>query len=106
MKKNIHPKYYREINVTCSCGNTFTIGGSTLENIRTEYCYKCHPAYTGEQKVADVTSKIKKFKTRLKKTEQRKKQIEAIERRRLKKKEMRSLKKEITLRDILKSMKK
>ena len=59
MKANIHPKYY-QTNVTCACGNTFTVG-STQESIRVELCYKCHPFYTGEQRFVDTASRIQKF---------------------------------------------
>jgi len=60
MKANIHPKYYENAQVTCSCGNRFTVG-STQEYIRVELCYKCHPFYTGEQRFVDTASRIQKF---------------------------------------------
>jgi len=60
MKTNIHPKYYQNAQVTCACGNRFTIG-STQEFIRAELCNKCHPFYTGEQKFVDTASRIQKF---------------------------------------------
>uniref|UniRef100_A0A7C5YV26 50S ribosomal protein L31 n=1 Tax=candidate division CPR3 bacterium TaxID=2268181 RepID=A0A7C5YV26_UNCC3 len=104
MKKKIHPKYHTDVEVICSCGNRFTIGGSTVETIRTEYCYKCHPAYTGEQKVADVTTKIKRFEERVKKSEIRKREIQKIEETR-KKKVKKPPQKELTLKDIIKQMK-
>ena len=59
MKASIHPKYY-QTNVTCACGNTFTVG-STQESIRIELCSKCHPFYTGEQRFVDTASRIQKF---------------------------------------------
>ncbi len=66
MKKGIHPKYNHNVKVTCSCGNTF-VTGSTLDNITTELCSKCHPFYTGEQKIVDTASLVSKFEARKKK---------------------------------------
>ena len=60
MKASIHPKYFEDAQVTCACGNRFTVG-STLESIRVELCYKCHPFYTGEQRFVDTASRIQKF---------------------------------------------
>lgn len=60
MKANIHPQYYQDAQVTCDCGNRFTIG-STQEIIHVELCYKCHPFYTGEQRFVDSASRIQKF---------------------------------------------
>ncbi|MEA3296051.1 MAG: 50S ribosomal protein L31 [Patescibacteria group bacterium] len=64
MKKNIHPKYYNDCKVTCACGNVFTVG-STKEFIETEICSKCHPFYTGKEKIIDVLGRVDKFKKRL-----------------------------------------
>jgi len=63
MKANIHPKYYESTQVTCACGNTFTVG-STQESLRVELCYKCHPFYTGEQRFVDSASRIQKFQAK------------------------------------------
>lgn len=60
MKANIHPQYYESAQVICACGNRFTTG-ATLEEIRVELCYKCHPFYTGEQRFVDSASRIQKF---------------------------------------------
>lgn len=60
MKKAIHPTYYENATVICSCGNRFNTG-STQEIIHVEICGKCHPFYTGEQKFLDTASRIKKF---------------------------------------------
>lgn len=60
MKANVHPKYFENAQVTCSCGNRFTVG-STVEFIRVELCNKCHPFYTGEQRYVDTASKIQTF---------------------------------------------
>ncbi|MDO8669278.1 MAG: 50S ribosomal protein L31 [Candidatus Buchananbacteria bacterium] len=64
MKKDIHPKYFKEAKVTCACGNTFTIG-STLENISVEICSACHPFYTGKQKLVDSARRVDKFKKKV-----------------------------------------
>ena len=64
MKKDIHPKYFKEAKVTCACGHTFTVG-STLENISVEICSACHPFYTGKQKLIDSARRVDKFKKRV-----------------------------------------
>lgn len=66
MKKEIHPQYNTEVKVTCSCGNTFTTG-SVLDKIETELCSKCHPFYTGAQKIVDSENLVSKFEARQKK---------------------------------------
>jgi large subunit ribosomal protein L31 len=64
MKKNLHPTYYPEAKVTCSCGNTF-VTGSTLAEIKTEICSACHPFYTGKQKLLDTARRVEKFTAKL-----------------------------------------
>lgn len=66
MKKEIHPKYFKDSKVTCSCGNTFTIG-STQESINTEICSACHPFYTGKEKIVDSMGRVERFKKKLEK---------------------------------------
>ena len=66
MKKDIHPKYYTDCQVTCACGNSFTTG-STLKEIRVELCNKCHPFYTGKQKFVDTARRVEKFQARAEK---------------------------------------
>lgn len=68
MKRDIHPKYNKSIKVVCSCGNTFETG-STLETdtLNVELCSKCHPFYTGEQKIVDTDNVVKKFEERAQK---------------------------------------
>jgi large subunit ribosomal protein L31 len=60
MKKDIHPKY-AEVAVSCSCGHSFKMR-SSLDNpiLQIEVCYKCHPFYTGKQKVV-ASGRIDKF---------------------------------------------
>jgi large subunit ribosomal protein L31 len=65
MKTKIHPKYYEQAKVTCLCGNTFTTG-STKPEIRVEICGKCHPFYTGEQRIVDSLGRVERFKKRYK----------------------------------------
>ncbi len=65
MKAKIHPKYYPEAVVTCSCGNSWTTG-STIPEIRTDICSKCHPFYTGEQRIVDTAGQVERFMNRLK----------------------------------------
>lgn len=65
MKQGIHPEYV-ETAVTCSCGNTFTTR-STVASIRVELCNKCHPFYTGKQKLVDTGGRVDRFNRRLQK---------------------------------------
>ncbi len=64
MKEKIHPKYFEHTKVNCACGENFEIG-STKEMIETEVCFKCHPFYTGKEKVIDTAGRVDKFKKRL-----------------------------------------
>lgn len=61
MKKNIHPAYYPDAQVTCACGNKFTTG-STVKEIHVEICSACHPFYTGKQKFVDTAHRVDRFK--------------------------------------------
>jgi large subunit ribosomal protein L31 len=69
MKKGIHPEYYPEAKVVCSCGNTFTVG-STKKTIRTDVCSACHPFFTGEQRLVDTGGQVERFIRRLEKSEE------------------------------------
>jgi len=69
MKKDIHPKYYANATVVCSCGNTWTTG-STREVIRTDVCSKCHPFFTGEQRIVDTEGQVDRFYKKLQAREQ------------------------------------
>ncbi len=63
MKTEIHPKYF-QTSVKCNCGNEF-VTGSTKEEIRVEVCSKCHPFYTGSQKLLlEQGGRVEKFKKR------------------------------------------
>jgi len=72
MKKNIHPPYYNNATVKCACGNTFNVG-STKEFIEVEICSKCHPFYTGKEKIIDTMGQVQKFRKRMAKKEELKK---------------------------------
>ena len=63
MKTDTHPTYFPNAKVICACGNSFTTGATKAE-IRVEICSKCHPFYTGEEKLIDVAGRVEKFKTR------------------------------------------
>ena len=63
MKKDLHPTYFPQAHVVCSCGNSFTVG-ATKPEIKVEICGKCHPFYTGEEKLIDTAGRVEKFKTR------------------------------------------
>lgn len=64
MKKGIHPTFYPDAQVICSCGNTWTTG-STQKVIRTELCSNCHPFFTGEQRIVDTAGQVDRFMKRL-----------------------------------------
>ena len=59
MKANLHPKY-QEMTVSCACGNTFTVGG-TSATLHIDVCNKCHPFFTGTQKFLDTMGRVDKF---------------------------------------------
>jgi large subunit ribosomal protein L31 len=62
MKAGIHPNYV-EATVTCACGNTFTIG-STQPTLKVDVCSKCHPFYTGQQRILDTAGRVERFRKR------------------------------------------
>jgi len=62
MKENLHPKY-EETTIKCACGNVIE-ARSTKENIRVEICSKCHPFFTGKQKLVDTSGRVDMFKKR------------------------------------------
>ena len=59
MKTEIHPQY-QQVNVHCACGETWTTG-STKKELRVEICSKCHPFFTGKQKLVDSAGRIDRF---------------------------------------------
>jgi large subunit ribosomal protein L31 len=60
MKEGIHPDYSEAV-VKCACGETFTTG-STKKNLHVEICSKCHPFFTGRQKLVDTGGRVDRFK--------------------------------------------
>ena len=60
MKKEIHPEYV-DCTVTCACGNTFK-SKSNKSEIRIDICDKCHPFFTGSEKIVDSAGRVEKFK--------------------------------------------
>lgn len=65
MRKGIHPAY-QEARVVCACGEVFTTR-STKKEIRVEICSKCHPFFTGRQKLVDTAGRLERFERRYKK---------------------------------------
>ena len=63
MKPDIHPVYYPEAQVVCSCGRTYTTG-STKPEVRVEICNQCHPFFTGEQRIVDTEGRVERLKRR------------------------------------------
>jgi large subunit ribosomal protein L31 len=60
MKEGTHPEYYKT-TVHCACGNEFETG-STVKEINVEICSKCHPFFTGKQKLVDSAGRVERFK--------------------------------------------
>jgi large subunit ribosomal protein L31 len=60
MKNDIHPEYF-ESAIKCACGNTLE-AGSTKKDIKVEICSKCHPFFTGKQKLIDTGGRIDRFR--------------------------------------------
>nr|WP_075573605.1 50S ribosomal protein L31 [Ezakiella massiliensis] len=66
MKQGIHPEF-KEVTVTCACGNTFTTG-STRDELKVDVCSECHPFFTGKQKFSERGGRVEKFKKRYEKS--------------------------------------
>jgi len=60
MKPDIHPNY-SEITVSCSCGETFSTRSTLGKDLHIDVCSKCHPFYTGTQKIMDTAGRVDKF---------------------------------------------
>ena len=65
MKEKIHPEY-KPTTIKCACGNEITVG-STKSDIRVEICSKCHPFFTGKQKLVDTAGRIERFRKKYEK---------------------------------------
>lgn len=62
MKEKIHPKY-EKTTIRCACGELIEVG-STKKDMRLDICSKCHPFYTGKQKLVDSGGRVDKFNKR------------------------------------------
>ena len=63
MKSEIHPKFYTDAEVKCACGETWVVG-STLKSTSVETCGKCHPYWTGEQRIVDTEGRVERLMRR------------------------------------------
>ena len=61
MKPEIHPAYH-EVNVKCSCGNSFQTRSTNNKDLNLDVCSQCHPFYTGKQKMIDSGGRVDKFR--------------------------------------------
>lgn len=75
MKKDIHPKYFKEAKIICACGNII-ITGSTKPETKVEVCSACHPFYTGKKRLVDTAGQLDRFQKRFDKSAQIKADIE------------------------------
>lgn len=66
MREAIHPEY-KTIKITCTCGSEFETGSTLKDDLHIEVCSKCHPFYTGQQKLVDTAGRVEKFRNRYKK---------------------------------------
>jgi len=78
MREDIHPTYYPDAQVICACGNTWTTG-STKKVIHTDVCSKCHPFFTGEQRIVDTEGQVDRFYKKLQARQQYLEEMEARE---------------------------
>lgn len=72
MKKDIHPTYFPQAKIICSCKNVI-VAGATKEEQHVEICSACHPFYTGKQKLIDTAGRVNKFEERRRKAAEKKK---------------------------------
>lgn len=101
MKNSIHPKY-NQVQITCSCGNTFATG-SILQSISVEICHKCHPYWTGAEKFVDMEGRVDQFKRKQQNADkERQKRLEQLKAKIAREKERKEAPK--SLKEMLKSM--
>ncbi len=72
MKKDIHPKY-TTAKIRCACGNEVETK-STKEDVHVDICSKCHPFFTGKQKLVDTGGRVDRFNRRFSENAQKLKQ--------------------------------
>lgn len=58
MREGIHPEYHSDADVKCACGNTFK-SGSTKKELKVDICSKCHPFFTGKQKIVMLVEELR-----------------------------------------------
>ena len=75
MKPQIHPNWYPEAKIVCACGEEWTIG-ATVPELHTDVCSKCHPYFTGEQRIVDTEGQVDRFMRRLQAREEALKELE------------------------------
>ncbi len=68
MKTEIYPKYEATV-ITCGCGNSWETR-STKPQLRVDVCSRCHPFYTGEQRLVDTGGQVERFRRRAEKKSQ------------------------------------
>ena len=64
MSKDIHPEFF-DTTIRCSCGETFSTKSTKKKEIFVEICSKCHPFFTGEQKLVTTGGRIDRFNKRV-----------------------------------------
>jgi large subunit ribosomal protein L31 len=107
MKTNKHPVWYPEAQVSCACGNRFTVG-ATVQSINTELCNKCHPFYTGEQRIVDTANKVSDFERKSKAAKEKQATIARLKEekaKRLEKRKVGSVSVSSSLKELLKQYK-
>jgi large subunit ribosomal protein L31 len=62
MKKGVHPQYGKT-TITCACGASYEVG-STKKDLKVELCSRCHPYFTGVQKIIDTGGRVERFKSK------------------------------------------
>lgn len=102
MKSTIHPQWFSDAKVTCSCGNVFTVGATKAE-IHVDICSKCHPFYTGEMKFVDTLGRVERFQQ--KQVAAAAKAGELAEKKKKKEERVASLKNQKSLKDMLMGLK-
>lgn len=65
MRQGIHPTWYPDAQVSCACGNLFSVG-ATKPQIKVDICSRCHPFFTGEMKFVDTMGRVEKFQQKQK----------------------------------------
>jgi large subunit ribosomal protein L31 len=61
MKEGLHPEY-KEVKVSCACGNSFATRSTATHDLNLDVCSACHPFYTGKQKIVDSGGRVEKFR--------------------------------------------